>query len=324
LKLGIYTLRRVAAAVLLLWAVATLVFLFLHVLPGDPVLIILGGEGGGQGPDPAQVEAVRRLLGLNRPVIVQYRDWMIRLVRCDLGRSLYDGSRVSARIAERAPATFELVSTAMGMAVVIGISLGLLAAVSHGSWGDVVLSGVIATGLSVPVFVTGTLAVLIFGVFLRWVPIGQYLAFTQHPLGHLRQLALPALTLSTGLAGVIGGMTRASVLDALHRDYVRTARSKGLSEGRVLVRHVLRAALIPIITVIGVQFGTLIGGTVLVEYIFDWPGLSTLLFSAIQRRDYPTVQGVVLFVSAVFILVNLIVDLSYAFLDPRARYGEIE
>ncbi len=316
-----YAYRRLGTAVGLVWVVGTLVFAFLHLLPGDPALIILGAGSGAQAPSPEQVAAVRHALNLDRPLLVQYGLWAARMARLDLGTSLYDASPVAQNILDRLPTSLELISVAVGIAVVVGIALGVTAARHRDTWADAALSGVMAGGLSTPVFVIGTLAVLIFGIVLRWVPIGGYVALTQDPLGYLRQLALPALTLALGLTGIIGRIARGSVLEVLHQDYVRTARSKGLAERRVLARHVLRTALIPIVTVIGVQFGILIGGTVLVEYIFNWPGISTLLFTAIQRRDYPTVQGVVLVTSALFILVNLLVDLSYAVLDPRVRYG---
>ena len=227
---------------------------------------------------------------------------------------------MTADIRERLPTSLQLIVVAVSLAVAGGIGIGITAARRRGTWIDVALSGVLASGLSIPVFVVGTLLVLVFGVLLKWVPIGGFVPFTRDPGGYLRQLVLPAVTLAFSLLGIVGRITRGSVLEVLHQDYVRTARAKGLSEPRLLTRHVLRTALIPIVTVIGVQFGILIGGTVLVEYVFNWPGISTLLFTAIQRRDYPTVQGVVLVTSALFILINLGVDLSYAALDPRIRY----
>ncbi len=316
-----YTSRRILMAVGLVWVVATLVFAFLHLLPGDPVLIILGAASGAQAPTPAQVEAVRHALGFDQPVAAQYGRWLLGLGRLDLGTSLYDATAVTADIADRLPVSLELICVAVGLAVVLGVVLGLTAASFRGTWVDAGLSTLIAGGLSTPVFVVGTLLVLVFGVLLRWVPIGGYVSFTQDPAGFLQQLTLPAVALAASLVGVIGRITRGSVLEVVRQDYIRTARSKGLGEARVLYRHVLRTALIPIVTVVGIQFGTLIGGTVLVEFIFNRPGISTLLFTAIQRRDYPVVQGIVLVTSAMFIGVNLLVDLSYGLLDPRIRYG---
>ena len=316
-----YASRRALVAVGLVWVVATLVFAFLHLLPGDPVLIILGAASGAQAPTPAQVVAVRHALGFDQPIAVQYGRWILSLARFNLGASLYDTTSVTADIAERLPVSLELIFVAVGLAIVVGMALGLVAARLRGTWVDAALSAVIAGGLSTPVFVVGTLMVLVFGILLRWFPIGGYVPFAQDPAAFVRQLTLPAAALAAGLVGVIGRITRGSVLEVVQQDYVRTARSKGLGEARVLYRHVLRTALIPIVTVVGIQFGTLIGGTVLVEFIFNRPGISTLLFTAIQRRDYPVVQGVVLVTSAMFIGVNLIVDLSYGVLDPRIRYG---
>ena len=315
-----YVLRRIGTALALVWVVATLVFAFLHLLPGDPVLIILGAEGGAQAPSPAQVAAVRNALNLDQPIPAQYGRWLARLARLNLGVSLYDATAVTQNIGDRLPVSLELIGVAVGAAVLAGVTLGVTAARFRGTWTDATFSGVLAGGLSVPVFVGGTLMLLIFGVMLRWFPVGGYVTVTDDPIGHLRQLALPAVTLAFNLFGVVGRIARASVLEVIHQEYVRTARSKGLDEGRVLYRHVLRTALIPIVTVVGVQFGILIGGTVLVEYIFNWPGISTLLFTAIQRRDYPMVQGIVLVTSALFIVINLLVDLSYGLLDPRVRY----
>jgi peptide/nickel transport system permease protein len=315
-----YVSRRAGTALALVWVVATLVFAFLHVLPGDPVLIILGAESGAQAPSPEQVTAVRHALGLDRPLLVQYGAWLARLSRLDLGASLTDASSVTQNLLDRLPVSLDLIAVAVGLSAAAGILLGVAAARRRGTWVDAGLSALLAGGLSTPVFVAGTLAVLVFGVLLRWVPVGGYVSFTQDPPGFLRQLVLPALTLALGLVGAVGRIARGSVLEVMHREYVRTARAKGLGEARVLSRHVLRTALIPIVTVIGLQFGALLGGTVLVEYVFNWPGISTLLFAAIQRRDYPTVQGIVLATSTLFILVNLAVDLSYAALDPRVRY----
>jgi peptide/nickel transport system permease protein len=284
-------------------------------------LIILGAESGAQVPSPDQAAAVRHALGLDRPLLAQYGGWLARLSRFDLGVSLYDGSPVAQNLLDRLPVSLELIGVAVALSVGCGVLIGVTAARSRGTWLDAGLSALLAGGLSTPVFVAGTLGVLAFGVLLRWVPVGGYVAFTQDPPGFARQIVLPALTLALGLTAIVGRIARGSMLETMYEDYVRTARAKGLAEARVLYRHVLRAALIPVVTVIGVQFGVLIGGTVLVEYIFNSPGISTLLFTAIQRRDYAMVQGVVLATSTLFILVNLVVDLSYAVLDPRIRYG---
>jgi len=305
-------------AILQIFLVATLVFAFLRLLPGDPVLVILGGD---RTPQPEQVEAVRRELGLDHSLPEQYASWMVRLVRLDLGRSLVDGEPVQRGIAERLPRTLELVFVAAGLATLVAIPMGVVAALSRNRAPDWLLSATATLGISVPGYVTGMLLVLVFGVLLRWLPTQGYVDVLDSPPDHLLRLIMPAAVLAFGLGATITRMTRSSVLEVLHQDYVRTARAKGLGERTVLSRHVLRNSLISVVTIIGVQVGTLIGGTVIVEYIFNWPGLSTMLVTAINRRDYPTVQGVVLVSSTFLILMNLAVDLLYGYLDARIRYS---
>jgi peptide/nickel transport system permease protein len=311
-----YILQRVALAVAQIVLVATLVFAFLHLLPGDPVLVIIGSERSVQ---PEQVAAVRHALGLDEPLPLQYGNWLGRLMRFDLGTSLVDGSPVQASIGDRLPRTLELVLGAAALAVVFAIPAGVLAALRRNRTLDWLLSGAAALGISLPVYVSGLLLVLVFGVFLRWLPTQGYVEFTDDPAGHLLRVILPAVVLAFGLGATVTRMTRSSLLEVLDQDYVRTARAKGVAEWQVISGHALRNALVPVITVLGIQVGTLVGGTVLVEYIFNWPGISTLLITAISRRDYPTVQGVVLVASASLIFINLGVDLLYGFLDPRIR-----
>lgn len=296
----------------------TLVFTFLHVLPGDPVLVILGSE---RSPEPEQVEAVRHELGLDRPLGQQYLDWLGKFSRFDLGDSLVDQEPIARSVAERLPRTLELVLLATVLSVVVAVPMGVVAALKRNRAPDWILSTLAATGISMPVYVVATLLVLLFGIQLHWLPTGGYTALEDAPAKHALQVILPAITLAFGLGATIARMTRSAVLEVLHQDYVRTARAKGVAERKVIYRHALRNALIPVVTVIGVQVGTLIGGTVLVEYIFNWPGLSTLLITAISRRDYPMVQGVILVTSSLLILINLVVDLLYGLLDPRVRYS---
>jgi peptide/nickel transport system permease protein len=311
-----YLMRRVVVAMVQVLVAVTLVFAFLHLLPGDPVMIILGSERSVQ---PEQLAAVRHTLGLDRPVPVQYANWLLQLVRLELGTSLVDNSPVRATIGERFPRTLELVVAATLLAVVVAVPMGVVAALRRNRAPDLLLSGASALGISLPVYVTGLLLVLFFGVVLRWLPTQGYVEFSDDPVDHLLHLALPAVVLALGLAATVTRMTRSSLLEVLGQDYVRTARAKGVREGAVVYGHALRNALIPVVTVVGIQVGALIGGAVLVEYIFNWPGMSTLLITAISRRDYPTVQGVVLVASAFLIFVNLGVDLLYGFLDPRIR-----
>jgi peptide/nickel transport system permease protein len=265
------------------------------------------------------VAELHEQLGLDRPVLTQYIDNFRHLLSCDLGRSLEDGSSVADEIGQRLPRTLELIGVAALLAVLLGIPGGLLAAIGRGGLLDRIGSYLSALALSVPVFVVGTLLVLLFAQTLRWVPAGGYVPLAQDPLEHLTLLAMPAFTIALGLAATVFRMTRASVLDVSQLDFVRTARAKGVEPYRVMFHHVLRNALMPVVTVLALHLGTLLGGTVLVEYVFNYPGLSGLLVEAVNARDYPMVEGVVLVISVLFVALNLAVDLLYAALDPRVR-----
>lgn len=313
----LWYLRRVAVSALLLIAIATIVFFALHAIPGDPAEVLL--STGGVSPDAATVSALRAKLGLDRPILEQYLGFLARAARGDFGRSLVDDHPVIEEIALRLPRTLELVFAGALVAVVIGLPAGVYAALRRGGAFDRAASWVAALLLAVPVFVLGTLLVLLFAQTLRWMPAGGYVAFDRDPARHLLLLTLPTIAVAKGLAASVFRMARASTLDALTRDHVRTARAKGLAPARVLLRHVVRNALSPVVTVVGLQMGTLLGGTVLVEYVFNWPGLSTPLLHAVEGRDYPMVVGIVLTVSAIFLLINLVMDAIYVALDPRAR-----
>ncbi|HWX49574.1 MAG TPA: ABC transporter permease [Roseomonas sp.] len=312
-----WILRRIGLSIILAWLVASIVFMTLHLVPGDPAELLL--STGGIMPDPGAVAELRDRLGLNDPLLVQYGDFLRGLVHGDLGNSLIDDYPVLAEVALRLPRTLELIFTGAILAIIVALPAGTYAALHRGGTFDRTASGVAALLLAVPVFVVGTLLILVLAQWLRIMPAGGYVAFADNPGRHLALLALPALTIAKGLAAVLFRMTRASVLDALSRDYVRTARAKGLTPRRVLVRHVVRNALTPVLTVLGLHMGTLLGGTVLVEYVFNWPGLSTPLLRAVEARDYPMVVGIVLTISGLFLLINLIMDLLYAALDPRIR-----
>jgi peptide/nickel transport system permease protein len=314
-----YVLRRLAISIGLIWTVATLIFLVLRMIPGDPAELLL--SSGGVAPDPAQVLELRERLGLEAPLLQQYASFIGQLLRLDLGTSLTDDYPVMDEIAKRLPRTIELILAATILAVAIGMPLGVVAALRRGSGMDRTLSAVASFNQSLPVFVTGTLLILVFAQQLRWVPAGGYVAFAQDPARHLTNLLMPAVTIAIGLSTVVFRMTRASVLETLDRDWVRTARAKGLAPRHVVRRHVLRNSLGPVVTVIGLQMGTLLGGTVLVEYVFNWPGLSGYLVRAVEQRNYPEVQGIVLVICALFVFLNLVVDLLYAVLDPRVRHG---
>lgn len=313
----LWFLRRIAVSLLLAWLVATIVFMALHIVPGDPAELLL--SSGGVAPDPATVEALREQLGLNQPVLVQYGQFLAGLFRADLGASMVDDYPVLDEIALRLPRTLELIGVATVIAIAVAVPAGTYAAVHRDGKFDRAASAVTALMLAIPVFVVGTLLILLLAQTLRVMPAGGYVPLAQDPVQHLTLLLLPALAIAKGLAAVLFRMTRASVLDALHRDHVRTAKAKGLRPQRVLTLHVVRNALLPVLTVLGLQMGTLLGGTVLVEYVFNWPGLSTPLLRAVESRDYPMVVGIVLTISGLFLLINLTMDILYGILDPRIR-----
>lgn len=313
-----YVLRRLAIAVVLTGVVATLVFFALHMLPGDPALVALGGQDAS--PDPEAVEAMRHKLGLDRPLWLQFVDWFSRLLRGDLGASLYNGRPVALDLALRLGRTLELVIPATLLGTLLGIPLGVFAAVHRGRMLDPIASVLALVGFSIPVFVLGVALVWVFALELNLLPASGYVPFLQNPSQFLRYLALPTVTLSFGMLSTTMRMTRSCLLEQLGADYVRTARSKGLNERAVVYRHALRNALLPVTTVVGLQIGLMLGGSVLVEYIFNWPGMSNLLVRAVGLRDYPVVQGILLVIAFVFIGINLAADIVYGVLDPRVRY----
>ncbi|RMF32838.1 MAG: ABC transporter permease [Alphaproteobacteria bacterium] len=314
-----YALRRVLVAIILVWVVATIVFSILHLIPGDPAELL--SSSGGVLPPPEAIEALRREMGLDRPILDQYLGYLGGLLTGDLGRSFQDGYPVANEIATRLPRTLELIVAATLLSVAVGLPLGAMAARRQGGRFDRVLSGLASLQLSMPVFVIGTLLVLVFAQTLRWVPAGGYKPFAADPWMHLVHLSMPAFTIAVGLSAVIFRMARATVIETLGQDWVRTARAKGLPRSQVMRRHVVRNALGPVLTVVGLHVGTLLGGTVLVEYVFNWPGLSGFLVNAVEQRDYPAVQSIVLVISFLFILINLCVDLLYSVLDPRIGHG---
>jgi peptide/nickel transport system permease protein len=330
-----YLLRRLALTIPILLGVSLLVFLMLHSAGGDPAQTILGARA-----DPESIAELRRELGLDRPLLVQYVAFLSGAVRGDFGRSYRSNTPVIAEIAARFPATIELAIAAMVIAVVVGVVFGTLAAVRRHSILDYVSSTVVLLGVSLPTFWLGLILIIIFGLWLRWLPISgrvdprlgadpslPFLTLASLLHGNwavakdaLRHLVLPALTLAAWPAAIVARMTRASLIESLGQDYVRTARGKGLPEQLIVVGHAARNALLPVLTVVGLEFGTLLGGAVVTETIFSWPGLGQLTVTAIGARDYQIVQGVVVLLGAVFVLLNLLVDVLYAVLDPRIRY----
>lgn len=313
-----YLLRRTGLSLLLLLVVATLLFFSIHLLPGDPALLILGGDSAQ--PTPEQIATVRARLGLDRPLPVQYVAWLSRVVRGDLGRSLLDDRPVATDLANRLPRTLQLVVSALLLAVSVGVPLGLFAARRRGRLADPAASTLALLGFSMPVFVIGMLLVAAFSLALGWLPPTGYVPFRENPREFLRHLILPVLALSAAPMATTMRMTRSSFLEQSSLEYVRTARAKGLAEPAVAWRHVLRNALMPVVTVVGLQVGSMFAGAVLVEYIFTWPGLNTLLLNSLSTRDYPMIQGVVLLAAVMFVGVNFVTDLCYAIINPRIRY----
>jgi peptide/nickel transport system permease protein len=310
-----FLLRRVGISLVLAWIVASIVFLAIHLVPGDPAEILL--SAGGSAPDATTVAELRERLGLNLPLLTQYQNFLLGVLRGDLGTSLVDDYPVLDEIALRLPRTLELIAAGTVLAIAVAIPAGTFAALNRGGPFDRAASAIAAFVLAIPVFVVGTLLVLLLAQTLHLMPAGGYVAFAKSPGQHILLLALPAIAIAKGLAAILFRMTRSSVLDVAQQDYVRTARAKGLKPFQVLFWHVLRNAFSPILTVLGLHMGALLGGTVLVEYVFNWPGLSTPLLRAVESRDYPMVVGIVLVVSTLFLLINLITDLLRAALDPR-------
>ncbi len=302
-------LARLGAALVVVLGVCTLVFLLIHLVPGDPVEAMLG-----ENAQPADREHLRAALGLDRPLVTQYLDYLVRLGRLDLGTSFQDQRPVAVILAERMVPTLELTLAALGLALMLALPLGVLAARHHGDRLDTGAMALSLLGASIPNFWLGPLLILVFSLWLGWTPVSG----REGPAS----LILPALTLGTGMAAILARMVRASVLEVLGEDYVRTARAKGLSERRVLWGHALRNAWLPILTLVGLQLGGLLGGAVITETVFAWPGVGSLMVEAIQSRDYPVVQACVLLVSLTYVLVNTLTDLVYTWVDPRIQWGE--
>ena len=302
-----YIARRLALTLPVLLGVATLVFSLIHLVPGDPAQAMLG-----DGASPEDIAQLRTRLGLDRPLTQQYARYLKGLVRGDLGTSLRTQQPVTTQIAERLPATAELASAAMLVAVALALPLGLIAAVWRGTWIDQSAMALALVGISVPGFWLGPLLALIFAVELGWLPVSGR--------GTLAHLVLPAITLGSALAAILARMTRASVLEELREQYVVAARARGASRVRAVVVHALRNSLIPIVTILGLQLGAVLTGSIITETIFSWPGVGRLLIQSINFRDYPMVQGCILLIAVTYVTMNLLTDLVYGWLDPRIRF----
>ena len=313
-----YILRRLLDLLFVLFGVSVLVFLMLRLIPGDAVAIMLGANTD---ITPERVEALRRQLGLHLPLHEQYAQWLGGVARGDLGRSVWTGRPVSEEILGRLPVTLELTLLALLFALIISFPLGVIAARARGSAGDTWVRIISIIGLTLPSFWVGVL--LLYFVSLRfptWPVIG-YVPFLEDPLGNLARMVLPVIAVSLPMIAGLSRLLRSSLLEVLSLDYVRTAKAKGVSQRSVLYKHALRNALIPVVTIIGVQIGYLLSGVVVIEQVFAIPGLGRLVIGAINERNYPLVQGVILVITGVFVLVNLLVDLAYAFIDPRVEYS---
>lgn len=311
-----YLQARVLALLLILALMSVVVFSFLHLTPGDPVEAMLGSE-----VDQATKDGLRHALGLDRPLPVQYGVWMSRALRGDLGASIQMHQRVSTLLAEKLPVTIELTAAASVVGLLIALPAGVLAAVRRNSAVDLGAMGIALAGVSVPSFWLGVMLILLFALHWRIFPSIGYVPVSRDPIGALRHLVLPAVTLGLGLAGSLTRMVRSGVLEELGHEYVRTAKAKGLRFPTVINRHVLRNALLPTLTVLGVQVSVLLGGAVITEQIFAWPGVGQLAVQAVQSRDYPVLQGSILIIAVLATVVQLVVDLAYALMDPRIRFS---
>ena len=335
--MGRYIARRLLNLIPILLGITLLVFAFLHLIPGDPAVVMSGERA-----TPEQVAALRERLGLNQPLPLQYLKFLLNLIRFDLGNSIISGVPIIDEIKTRWPATFELSVAAMLIAILLGIPAGVLAAVRKNSPVDNLTMSSSLLGVSMPVYWLGLLLIYLFAVNLNWLPpngrISVNAGFAFKPITNfyvldallrldmkalkdvLAHLILPAVTLSTIPLAIIARITRSAMLEVLSQDYIRTARAKGVLELGVIFKHALKNALLPVVTIIGLQFGALLGGAILTETIFSWPGIGSWIYEGILSRDYPVVQGGVVFIAIAFVLINLLVDISYAFLDPRIQY----
>ena len=302
---GVFLPRLLSACVVVV-GVCSLVFLLIHLVPGDPVEVILG-----ESSQPADRAALRAALGLDQPLLVQYGHYLQQLAHLDLGQSLHSRKPVADLLSERLPATFELAVAALAVAILMAVPLGIIAALNRDRAGDHIAMSFAMLGVSIPNFWMGPILILAFSLWLGWLPVsGREIASS---------LILPAFTLGTGMAAILSRMIRTTLLDVLGEDYIRTARALGLGRGRIILHHALKNTLLPVLTLIGLQLGALLAGAVITEIVFSWPGIGQLTIEAIQRRDYPVLQGCVLLISLTYVSVNTLTDLVTAWFDPRIR-----
>ncbi|HWC03275.1 MAG TPA: ABC transporter permease [Methylomirabilota bacterium] len=310
-----YLIRRLLAVIPVMAVVVTVVFLLIHLIPGDPVAVMLGPEA-----TPAQIEGTRAALGLDRPLLEQLLLFYKRILRGDLGRSYFLDRPVTQALWERAEPTLVLMTASLLVAVLIGVPSGIVAGANQGSWWDRLLMLGALLGVCVPGFWLSLNFIYLFAVRLGWLPAAGYASILTDPWAAVRYMVLPAVSLGFNQSALIARIARSCMVEVLQQDYIRTARSKGLSQRTVAYVHGFRNALVPVVTVVGITMAILIGGAVVTEIVFNIPGMGRLIISAILRRDYPVVQGVVLVTAATYVLINLAVDMVYAFIDPRIRY----
>lgn len=311
-----YILRRLVLAIPVLLIVGVVVFALVHLTPGDPASVILGPDA-----TPEQVDQLREKLGLNDPLALQFVHWLGGVVRLDFGESLFLGIPVTQALFDRLQITSLLTLYSLVLSIIIGVPLGVLAAVRANSVLDRSLMALSLSGAAIPNFFLGILLILLFAVVLRWLPSGGYVEINKDPVAHFESMIMPSIALGFSQAALLARIVRSSMLDVLREDYIRTAYSKGLAERRVVIRHALRNVLIPAVTVIGLSLGALLGGAVVTETVFTLPGMGRLVVQSIGRRDFPIIQGAVMLIAVFYVLANLLVDVLYIYLDPRIRYG---
>jgi peptide/nickel transport system permease protein len=309
-----FLIRRIASTFIVMAIVAVIIFLLVRIAPGDPVAILVGDNAS-----PDQIQAVRKQLGLDDPIVVQFWRWASRVLVGDLGISIFSNEPVAKLIGQRLEPTLSLAATTIILAVVVAVTAGIVAAWQVGTWIDRVVMALSVASFSVPVFVVGYVLIYVFAIQLRWLPVQGYQPIADGFVDWLRHLVLPSIALGLAYVALIARITRTAMLEVLAEDYIRTAHAKGVATGPVLLKHALKNAGVPIVTVIGIGIALLIGGVVITETVFNIPGIGRLVVDAIQTRDYPIIQGVILLFSGVYVIVNLLVDLTYTLLDPRIR-----
>lgn len=314
--MGRYIVKRLISMIPVMLLVSIIVFFIVHLTPGDPALVMLGEE-----VNPQTLAALRHDLGLDQPIPIQYATWLSNVVRGDLGNSIRNHQPVMEAIVQRLPTTIELTILAMLISLLIAIPTGILSATRRGSRSDLISTTLALIGVSMPSFFLAILLIFIFSLYLRWLPPIGFTPILEDPIANLKGMILPAITLGAATAAIVARLTRSSLLEVLSQEYIRTARAKGLEERAVIWGHALKNAMIPVATICGLQVGALLGGAIITETIFVLPGIGRLAVDSIFSRDFPVLQGVVLFLSVVYLFANLSVDVLYAFLDPRIHYG---